>query len=80
MMNKEEVKETIEQVGYQEFYRYYQEKDILIEQQKQEIDRLNSIISKTIKYVQNLSSKGRDCDIYEDIKQNILKELKENKQ
>lgn len=43
---------------------------------KQEIERLNNIINRTTKYVQSLSSKGRDCDIYEDIKQDILKELK----
>ena len=41
-----------------------------------EIERLNNIINRTTKYVQSLSSKGRDCDIYEDIKQEILKELK----
>ena len=41
-----------------------------------EIERLNNIINRTTKYVQGLSSKGRGCDIYEDIKQEILKELK----
>ena len=41
-----------------------------------EIERLNNIINRTTKYVQSLSSKGRGCDIYEDIKQEILKELK----
>lgn len=38
--------------------------------------RLKNIINKTTQYVQSLSSKGRGCDIYEDIKQDILKELK----
>ena len=41
-----------------------------------ERDRLNNIINKTIKYVESLSSCGRGCDIYDDIKQEILKELK----
>ena len=41
-----------------------------------EIERLNNIINRTTKYVESLSSSGRDCDIYEDIKQEILKELK----
>lgn len=41
-----------------------------------EIERLNNIINRTTKYVESLSSKGRGCDIYEDIKQEILKELK----
>ena len=41
-----------------------------------EIERLNNIINRTTKYVESLSSKGRGCDIYEDIKQEILQELK----
>ena len=49
--------------------------DVICRQYK-EIERLNNIINRTTKYVQNLSSKGRGCDIYEDIKQEILKELK----
>lgn len=47
-----------------------------INKQAKEIKRLNNIINRTTKYVQSLSSKGRGCDIYEDIKQEILKELK----
>lgn len=40
-MSEEQVcKEIIEQVGYQEFYRYFQEKTTLIEQQRKEIERL----------------------------------------
>ena len=41
-----------------------------------EIEILNNIINRTTKYVESLSSSGRGCDIYEDIKQEILKELK----
>lgn len=44
--------------------------------QDKEIERLNNIINRTTKYVESLSSKGRGCDIYEDIKQEILQELK----
>ena len=47
-----------------------------IAEKDKEIERLNNIINRTTKYVQSLSSKGRGCDIYEDIKQEILKELK----
>lgn len=47
-----------------------------VEKQDKEIDRLNNIINRTTKYVESLSSSGRGCDIYEDIKQEILKELK----
>lgn len=43
---------------------------------REETERLNNIINRTTKYVQSLNSKGRGCDIYEDIKQDILKELK----
>ena len=42
----------------------------------EENERLNNIINRTTKYVESLSSSGRGCDIYEDIKQEILKELK----
>lgn len=43
---------------------------------RKEIERLNNIINRTTKYVESLSSSGRGCDIYDDIKQEILKELK----
>jgi len=43
---------------------------------KQEIERLNNIINRTTEYVESLSSSGRGCDIYDDIKQEIIKELK----
>lgn len=47
-----------------------------LERANKEIERLNNIINRTTKYVESLSSSGRGCDIYEDIKQEILKELK----
>ena len=53
----------------EELITAYDEKD-------KEIERLNNIINRTTKYVESLSSSGRGCDIYEDIKQEILKELK----
>ena len=49
-------------------------------EKEEEIERLNNIINRTTKYVESLSSKGRGCDIYEDIKQEILKELKGSEQ
>ena len=42
----------------------------------EEINRLNNIINRIIKYVESLSSSGRGCDIYEDIKKEILNKLK----
>ena len=53
----------------EELITAYDEKD-------KEIEILNNIINRTTKYVESLSSSGRGCDIYEDIKQEILKELK----
>ena len=41
-----------------------------------ENQELHNKIDKAIKYVSQLSSKGRDCEIYWDIKQEILKILK----
>ena len=53
-MSEEQVcKEIIEQVGYQEFYRYFQEKTTLIEQQRKEIERLNNIIKEVREYIQD---------------------------
>ena len=45
-MSEEQVKEVIEQIGYQEFYRYYEDKDVLIRLQKKEMERLNNIINE----------------------------------
>ena len=38
--NETQIKKEIEQVGYKEFYRYYKEKDIYIEQLQQENQEL----------------------------------------
>ena len=43
---------------------------------QKEINRLNNIIDETTKYVKSLSSSGRGCDIYDDIKKEILNKLK----
>lgn len=43
-MNKEEIIEMIEQIGYEEFYRYYQEKDKYIELLKNELEELKHIM------------------------------------
>ena len=52
-MSEEQVcKEIIEQVGYQEFYRYFQEKTTLIEQQRKEIEKLNNIIKEAKEYIE----------------------------
>lgn len=45
-MNKEEIIEMIEQIGYEEFYRYYQEKDKYIELLKSVIDEVGEISLK----------------------------------
>ena len=52
-MSEEQVcKEIIEQVGYQEFYRYFQEKTTLIEQQRKEIEKLNNFIKEAKEYIE----------------------------
>ena len=70
-MSEEQVcKEIIEQVGYQEFYRYFQEKTTLIEQQRQEIKRLENIIKEAIEYIKKhgdynkLSGCIEELDLY----------------
>ena len=62
-MNKEEYIDTI----LLENNRLYKENK-----------ELHNKIDKAMKYVSQLSSKGRDCEIYWDIKQEILKILKES--
>lgn len=64
------------QVRFTALYQIIDENILDINYMIYEIERLNNIINKTIKYVESLSSSGRGCDIYEDIKQEILKELK----
>lgn len=38
----------------------------------EKLQQRNNVINNTIKYVGSLSSRGRDCMIYADIKKNIL--------
>ena len=75
--NETQIKKEIEQVGYKEFYRYYKEKDIYIKQLQQENQKYKEVIDKAIKHVSSLSSKGRDCRIYANVKKDILDILKE---
>ena len=44
---------------------------------KQDTQKYKKVIDKTIKHVSSLSSKGRDCMIYADVKKDILNILKE---
>ena len=67
-MSEEQVcKEKIELVGYQEFYRYFQEKTTLIEQQRKEIERLNNIIEEVREYLNKneIEEVYLDCKLYE---------------
>ena len=81
-MNKERLQEIKDSISLQ--YKVQEANDLnnfnifTDEEQElvEEVERLNNIINKTIKYVESLSSCGRGCDIYDDIKQEILKELK----
>ena len=49
-----------------------------IQRQECEIERLHNIISRTRRYVQSLCDSGRGCDIYADIKKEILNNLKDS--
>lgn len=48
-MSEEEIKQEIEQVGYKEFYRYYKEKDILLNKQKEVLDKTKEYCKEVIK-------------------------------
>jgi len=83
-VSEEQVKEVIERIGYQEFYRYYEDKDVLIRLQKEEIERLNNIIKEVKEEIEyfELQAKHLDDNIYLDEKlTNKLLEIldKENK-
>ena len=74
-MSEEQVcKEIIEQVGYQEFYRYFQEKTTLIEQQRKEIEKLNNIINELEKYLKEQKEIWVN-DVFDEVF-NKLQELK----
>ena len=48
-----------------------------INQLQQENQKYKEVIDKAIKHVSSLSSKGRDCRIYANVKKDILDILKE---
>ena len=90
-MNESEIKMEIEQIGYQEFYRYYQEKDIYIDLLKQENERLksqldfideqNKCIDKLENGITNLQKENQSLkNNYNDNEQAIHKIMEENEQ
>ena len=50
-MNENQIKEEIEKIGYKEFYRYYKEKDILLHQQQQELEKYKNNWEKLKKWL-----------------------------
>lgn len=50
--------------------------ELIIKSLQQENKNLKEIIDKAIKHVSLLSSKGRGCEIYADVKKEILDILK----
>lgn len=50
------------------------------EDQQREIYELQQRIDKAIKHVSSLSSKGRGCEIYADVKREILNVLKDEEE
>ena len=69
--NETQIKKEIEQVGYKEFYRYYKEKDIYINQLQQENQKLKIQISAkeevANKYKEVIDKAINDLDIIIDI-------------
>lgn len=51
--NETQIKKEIEQVGYKEFYRYYKEKDIYINQLKQENQKCKEVIDKLKEFIES---------------------------
>ena len=50
-MSEEEIKKLIEQLGYKEFYRYYEEKNKLIKDLQQKVEQLENIRKEALDYV-----------------------------
>lgn len=70
-MSENQIKEEIEKIGYKEFYRYYKEKDILLHQQQQELEKYKNNWEKLKKWL-NYSILFR-------VALNKMKELEEGK-
>lgn len=56
-MNEAEIKQMIEQIGYQEFYRYFQEKTKLITNLQEENKKLKETIKVTKEKVIEIQEK-----------------------
>ena len=52
----EEIKELIEQLGYKEFYRYYEEKNKLIKDLQQKVEQLEKENIKQKEIIENLTT------------------------
>lgn len=78
-MSEEEIKQEIEQVGYKEFYRYYKEKDILLNQQKEVIDKIKEYCNNRLQYYNEMRRDYmKEFDGYaENDNENILELLEE---
>ena len=82
-MNKEELIGKLQMVyvgdknALNELIGYYDGLKEVIEILKQENQKYKEVIDKAIKHVSSLSSKGRGCEIYADVKKDILDILKE---
>lgn len=92
-MTKEEIKEYLNRV--EELEEKLDDEDLetlqwlifgynqcakLLNETEQENKKYKKVIDKAIKHVSSLSSKGRDCRIYANVKKDILDILKEVKE
>ena len=84
-MNKEELIGKLQMVyvgdknALNELICYYTILKRGIDELQQQNQKYKEVIDKAIKHVSSLSSKGRDCRIYANVKKDILDILKEVK-
>ena len=79
-MNKEELKKHCEKqitlcLALND-YKHAEEHQVVLDILEQN-QKYKEVIDRAIKHVSSLSSKGRDCEIYADVKKDILDILKE---
>lgn len=80
-MNETEIKKMIEQIGYEEFYRYYREKEIYILELQDVIRNIDKYIEYKLWNYINERAKYLKCrdELYNIYKDVYKSEYKENK-
>lgn len=63
-MSEEEIKELIKQLGYKEFYRYYEEKNELIKDLQQKVEQLEKELQITANKCKQLENIRKEAIEY----------------